>query len=118
MGCDFYTFYKICIEYSKNEKIKIEDHILDETRERHYFNECERDEDFEEVNDYYERQIEERRQQIDSLLENYKITQIYKDKTWLCIPSAQEKYQNILKKYGIAEKDVIKIWKQGDFMMR
>jgi hypothetical protein len=118
MGCDFYTFYKICIEYIKNDTNEVVDHMLDETKERHDWNECERDEDFEEINDFFDRQNEERREQIDYLLEQYKTTQIYKDKTWLCIPSAKEKYQYILKKYGISENTVVKIWRQGDFMVR
>ena len=118
MGCDFYTFYKICIEYIKDGNHEVVDHMLDETKERHDWNECERDEDFEELNDFFERQNEEHREQIDYLLEQYKTTHIYKDKTWLCIPSAQEKYQYILKKYGISENTVVKIWRQGDFMVR
>ncbi len=118
MGCDFYTFYKVCIQYNKDDKHEVVEHILEETRDRHDWYECERDEDFEELTDFYERQHEERMEQVGRILDNYKTTVIYKDTTWQCITSAKEKYQYLLKKYGISENSVVKIWREGDYMCR
>ena len=53
MGCDFYTYYILCIEYKKDGKSVVHKEVLEDTRERHYFNyEPERDEDFEEDQEY------------------------------------------------------------------
>ena len=118
MGCDFYVFYKVCIEYKKGEKTVVEEHRLDDTRERCDWWECERNEDFEELIDYHERAAKQRREQIDYELSSFPKLDIFKNRRWLVIDSAQEKYKNIAKKYNISENDIVKIWKEGDFMLR
>jgi hypothetical protein len=119
MGCDFYTYYEVCIEYKKDDKTKVKTQILEDTRDRHYFWEIkERDEDFEELNDYYERCHLERKRQIDDELSRYEKKEIYKDGKWLCIESSREKYINMYKKMGILDENIISIWKQGGFNYR
>lgn len=119
MGCDFYTYYKVCIEYKKDEEMKVKEHILEESRERHYFwEDLEWDEDFEDRNDYFERCHKHRNDQIDQELSRYKNVHLYKNNRWLCIVEAKEKYQNLLKKLDIPESSVTQIWKQGGFHMR
>lgn len=120
MGCDFYTYYVVRIQYKKGDEVKIESQEIDDTRERHYFWEFggRRDEDFEELNDYYERLHIQKQQQVDDALRDYPKKEIFKDNKWLCIGSSKEKYINICKNYGIGEKDIISIWKEGDFHFR
>ena len=119
MGCDFYTYYEVCIEYKKGNKTKIKKEILEDTRNRHYFWEIrERDEDFEELNDYYNRCNMERQRQVDDELSRYEKKIIYKDGKWLCIESSKEKYINMYKKYDISEENIISIWKKGGFHFR
>lgn len=119
MGCDFYTYYVLCIEYKKGNEVKLERMEIADTRERHYFyGSCERDEDFEELNDYWERYERFKREQVENELVNYPTREIYKNKKWLCLESSKEKYMNLCKKFGIPHNDVISIWKQGDFHFR
>jgi hypothetical protein len=119
MGCDFYTYYVVRIEYKKGDEIEVESEKIEDTRERHYFWEIEgRDPDFEELNDYYERRHREREKQIDNELSHYPKKDIYKNGKWLCIESSKGKYIKICKNLDIAEKDVIGIWKEGDFHYR
>jgi hypothetical protein len=119
MGCDFYTYYKVCIEYKKGEEMKLEEHEVEESRERHYFwDSPEWDEDFEDRNDYFERCHKQRNDQIEAELSRYKNAHLYKNKQWLCVVDAKNKYQNLLKKLDVSESSVIQIWKQGGFHMR
>jgi hypothetical protein len=120
MGCDFYTYYVVRIEYKKGDEVKVKSEEIEDTRERHYFWEIggRRDEDFEELNDYYERLHCQKQQQVEEALRDYPKKEIFKNGRWLCIESSREKYINLYKKYGIAEKDVISIWKEGDFHYR
>jgi hypothetical protein len=119
MGCDFYTYYVVRIEYKKGDEIKVESEDIQDTVERHYFWALDgRDEDFEELNDYYERCHLERQRQVDSELAHYPKKDIFKNGKWLCIESSKEKYLNICKSRNIPERDVISIWKEGDFHYR
>ena len=119
MGCDFYTYYVIRIEYKKDDKIEVKSQEIEKTRESHYFWETNgRDEDFEELNDYYERRRSERKRQVDNELSNYPRKDIYKNGKWLCIESSKENYIKICNELEINENDVISIWKIGDFHYR
>jgi hypothetical protein len=107
------------IEYKKGDEVKVKSEEIMDTRERHYFWEGEgRDEDFEELNDYYERCHLERKRQVDDALRDYPKKDMYKNDKWLCVESSKEKYINLCKKYGIAEKDLVAIWKEGDYHYR
>jgi hypothetical protein len=119
MGCDFYTYYVVRIEYKKGDEVKVESKEIEDTRERHYFWEIGgRDEDFEELNDYYDRCELQHRRQVEEALRNLPKKEIFKDGKWLCIESSKEKYMNLCRKYGINEKDIVSIWKEGDFHYR
>lgn len=120
MGCDFYTYYVLRIEYKKGDEVKVKSEEIKDTRERHYFWEMveRRDEDFEEPNDYYERLHYQKKRQVDNALSYYPKKVIFKDGKWLCIESSIEKYINICKEYKINEKEVISICKEGDFHYR
>jgi len=118
MGCDFYVFYKICIEYKKEDGVKVQEHRLEETRQRCDWWECERDRDYEELVDYHERANKQRREQIDFELSYYPRIDLFKNNKWLVIESAQEFYKNIAKKYNISENEIRSVWKEGDFMLR
>ena len=37
MGCDFYTYYVVRIEYKDGDKIEVKSEEIEGTRERHYF---------------------------------------------------------------------------------
>lgn len=119
MGCDFYTYYVVRIEYKNGEEVKVEEYKLEETTERHYFlGDLEWDEDFEERNDYFERCHIHRNEQIEQELSRYTTAHLYKNNRWLCVSDAKEKYQQLLKKLGIKEESVVQIWKQGDAHLR
>jgi len=119
MGCDFYTYYVVRIQYKSGDEVKIKTKEIEETRQRHYFWEIEeRDSDFEELNDYYDRCHLERKRQVDNELSQYPRKDIYKNGNWLCIASSKEKYQNMCKKLGITESNIIGIWKEGDYHYR
>lgn len=119
MGCDFYTYYVVYIEYKKDGFVKVKKYEIEDSRERHYFwEDIEWDEDFESRNDYYERVNILHDKQVKEALAKYRMAHLYKEKKWLCIPEAVERYRNILSKYGITEDSVVQIWKQGDFHYR
>ena len=117
MGCDFYTYYKVCI---KLEDGTIKEHILWDTRERHYYFEGfpEMDEDFEEYNEYVQRRSKFYDDQIDDALRRYMKKDIYRDSKWLCVESAIPKYKNIITDLKIPEGDDMHIWKQGGAQLR
>lgn len=72
MGCDFYTYYVVRIEYKKGEETKVKSEEIEDTRERHYFWASDkRDEDFEELNDYYDRCELQHQQQVKEMLREY-----------------------------------------------
>ncbi len=98
MGCDFYTYYVLRIQYKKGDEIKIESEIDEETRKREYFG-YGYDEDY-----------------IHNCLAHYDYEGIYIDNKWLY--EDNDEYIKKLQKYNIDEKDVITIWKEGGFNMR
>lgn len=100
MGCDFYTYYKICIEYKNGDETKIVCDIDESTLEREYFGDG-YDEDY-----------------IYICLANYEDEIIYEKNKWLCEENEKYKYNIIMKAYGIDERDIICIWKEGDFDYR
>ncbi len=114
MGFDFNLFYKICIQYQKDNELKLKEHIIESTRSGGYWIDCERDKENEQLIDYYDRLEEQKRDQLDYELENYPKADIFKNKKWLVNDTIKENYVNILKKYGISEKDVVLIWKEGE----
>ncbi len=120
MGCDFYTYYVLCIEYKKGNEYKVKKEEIEGPRERHYFwGSClDYDEDFEDKNDYYERYEKFKRDQVENELKNYPRKVIFKDSKWLCLESSKEKYMNLCKKYNIPQNDVISIWKEAGFHFR
>ncbi len=98
MGCDFYTFYVIHIQYRKDGEVDTISEEIEDSRTRHYFDYWgERDEDIEELSAYHERCKEQRAQQIADALRLYVVKDIYKDGHWLCIATAKEKYLNLCK---------------------
>jgi len=120
MGCDFYTYYVLFIEYKKGKEVKLESQEIDGTRERHYFlGSCpDYDEDFENLNDYYDRYEQFKRDQAENELKNYPKKIIFKGGKWLCLESSKEKYMNLCKKYNIPQNVVISIWKEGSYHFR
>jgi hypothetical protein len=118
MGCDFYTYYKVCIE-CKDGSVK--EYILEDTRERRYFYEItqEWDEDFETEWEFAKRRNAELDEQIDRVLaDNYKTKELYKDGKWLCLHQAVEKYKKIFTDLEVGEDTVVRVWKQGGAHMR
>ena len=118
MGFDFNLFYKVYIQYQKDNELKLKEHILESTRNGGYWVDCERDEEEEELIDYYDRREEQKRDQIDYELQNYPKADIFKDRKWLVNDTIKENYVNILKKYGILEKEIVLIWKEGDCIVK
>ncbi len=119
MGCDFYTLYVVCIEYTKDGKRKVYKYELDDTRERHYWMDLERDEDFEKWEDYCERQSKYHEEQITAILQrDYPRIDICKDGVWKCINSAKEKYIEMVKSKNISEDSIVNVWKEGDYWLR
>jgi hypothetical protein len=100
MGCDFYTYYKVCIEYKIEDETKILYDIDETSREKEYFG------------DGYDQNY------IYSCLAWYEDEDIFENNKWFCDENEKEGYMNILKAYNIEEKDVIKIWKEGDYQAR
>jgi hypothetical protein len=113
MGCDYYTYYKICIQYRKGDTVEIEEKIEETTRQQHYLHFRERDVDFEELDEYNSKMDCHYKCQMDRYIEQYERKDIFKVNNWLCIESAKEKYLNICKECNILESDIIAIWKQG-----
>jgi hypothetical protein len=119
MGCDYYTYYKICIQYKNGDTIEIEEEIDEDTRQRHYFYDVkERDPYFEEIPEYLTRIRKEYQNQIENKLRGYVRKDIFKDNKWLCIESSKEKYLNMCKENEIPESAIIAIWKEGDYNYR
>jgi hypothetical protein len=117
MGADYYIFYKLCIEYIKDGKREVKEHALEETREKGYWDAKERGDD-EQYIDYVERCEGERRDQIDAEMEEFPYTEVFKAGEWYCNDSYKEKYQSLMKMFGISEWSVQGIWLQGEFSMR
>jgi hypothetical protein len=126
MGCDFYTYYRVCVELT-NKRVKR--YVLEDTRERHYWTEfvepVEYDEDFEPDEEYYKRVEENRKlsqecndRQIERELASYTTKDLYKDNKWLCVESSVKKYRDILTYLKVSEKDVVRIWKEGGAELR
>ena len=119
MGCDYYTYYVLCIQYKKNGEIITDKEILEDTRERHYFHyDLKRDEDFEEEDEYMKRCQVYEDSQIEYTLAEYKSKEILKDGKWLCVQSAQEKYTEMCKELKINLEDIQSIWKEGGYHYR
>ena len=118
MGCDFYVYYKIYIQYKRGDKVEVVEEEEEDTRERCYWWDCVRDRDFEELIDYHERAARQRREQIDNELRNYPKKELFKDGRWRVIESAQEYYKDIVRKHNIAENELVLVWKAGDFHLR
>lgn len=100
MGCDFYTYYQVCIEYKNGDETKVINDIDESTRTREYFG------------DGYDKNY------IYSCLADYEDEEIYENNEWVCDEEEKKNYIDILKAYGIDEKNVIKIWKEGDYQLR
>ncbi len=114
MDCDFYTFCGIFIEYKKDGTHTLKRHILNDTIEEHFWEECSREDD-ESVNDYYERRVLQQHEQIEYEVEQYGREYLYKNNMWLCGDTMKTRYTNLLKGYGITESVLVRIWKCGDF---
>lgn len=119
MRCDYYTYYKIYIQYNNGDTVEIEE-IDKDTSQRHYFYEVkERDPDFEELTytilqEYVKNINIKQRINYNAILKK----DIFKDNTWLYIESAKEKYIEICKENDILESDVIAIWKEDEYHYR
>lgn len=100
MGCDFYTYYKVCIEYKIGDETKIVYDIDESSREKEYFG------------DGYDSNY------IYSCLADYYDDDIFENNEWFCEEDEKGVYVDILKAYNIEEKDVVKIWKEGDYQLR
>lgn len=114
MPSDFYIFYKVCIEHNTRGEIDVKDHILENTREGYYWWDFERGEN-EELNDYYDRLQSLKHHQVERELEDFPTKRIYKNGEWLVGDTTKEIYMNIAKKYNISWKNIISVWKQGDY---
>jgi hypothetical protein len=53
-----------------------------------------------------------------SCLADYEDEDIFENNKWVCDEDEKKKYMDILKAYNIEEKDVIKMWKEGDYQSR
>ena len=118
MGCDFYIFYKVCIQYKEGDAILLKEYVLEETKERCDWWHCDRDKNEEELIDFYERRELEHREQIIFEMREYKRADLYMDGKWRCHDVVQEKYMNIIKQYDIKESGLISVWKEGDYKIR
>jgi hypothetical protein len=108
MGCDFYTYYVLCIK-CKDGRL-IED-TLESTRERHWFYDDRKsyDSDFDdEAYDYntYDAQMKQ-------ALQKYPRKDLYKDNNWLCTEYALDKYRGMFPALKVREDDILEVWKQG-----
>ena len=119
MGCDFYTFYKLCIEYKKDDALVTFTFNMDETRDRNDWWHVERDEDFEEWDAFFTRRKLEHERQIQSIFASHypKITLCHEG-IWKCIESAKEKYLAIAEEAGIPTDTIVNVWKEGDYWVR
>ncbi len=122
MGCDFYTLYKLCIEYKEGDEILQFTHQLRETQQRHYWWEIERDEDFEDWNDYHKRASKQHQHQIEQILcREYPRVDLCVNGLWKCLPSAKQKYLELVKEEEeeeIPEDAIVNVWKEGTYWVR
>lgn len=119
MGCDFYTFYKLCIEYTKDRKTEIYTCDLMETKERHDWWSVDRDEDFEEWNDYLKRCESEKQRQLESIFRlDYPRVDLCVNGEWKCISTAKHRYLERVEKANIPVDAIVNVWKEGDSWAR
>lgn len=119
MGCDFYTFYKVCIEYRKNETTEVYTYELFEEKERQDWWSVERDEDFEEWNDYLKRRESERKRQIQSIFDReYPRVDLCVNGEWKCISTAKHRYLERAEKANIPVDAIVNVWKEGEYWER
>ena len=119
MGCDYYTYYVLYIQYKKDNETITHKEILEETRDRHYIYYIpERDTDFEEEDEYMKRCHTYRNDHMQNSLSKYTPKDILKDGKWLCVQSAQEKYKELCKELELEFDTVVAIWKEGGYHYR
>jgi hypothetical protein len=119
MGCDFYTFYKLCIEYKHGNDIATFTHRFFDARERQYWYELDRDEDFEEWDDYKKRLDEAHKDQIQDIYDtHYPRVDLCMNGLWKCVPSAKSKYLELAAKERIPTESIVNVWKEGDYCER
>jgi hypothetical protein len=125
MGCDFYIYYELVIQYKhQSGEERIIRHTLEDTRERNDWWICEQDEDFEEWDDYIERRKKKRMEQLQYELEKYSKFDLYKDGNWLCTSKAKEKYMVMIETYinrqhkRVTEENLIAITKEPVYDIR
>ncbi len=119
MGCDFYTLYKVCIEYQDGSTTKTIKYSLENTREPHYYYEVRHDEDFEELQDYWARCHEVHASQVqDILAQKYPRVDLCVQGSWKCVESAKAKYLAIAETYKIPVDSIQNIWKEGHWWER
>ncbi len=100
MGCDFYIYYELVIKYRHNRgEERIVRHALEKTYKRNDWWICERDEDFEEWDEYEVRRKKKRRAQLEYEVEKLPVIDLYKDGNWLCTSSAKQTYMDIIENY-------------------
>jgi hypothetical protein len=118
MTCDFLIYYKICVDYEDENKIrKLFEYNVENSIEERYWVIHDRNYEYETVCDYYDRVEEEKMYYVDRALERLKPINIYKNKTWICDQYKKANYQSLISKNNIKEDSVIAIWKQGDYQM-
>lgn len=118
---DYYTYYKICIEYIHDDIYDLAEEILEETKERNYWDDIDDNEDeeeFDSINDYYEYIEQDKQYQINSALNKFPKVDLYKYNTWMCNKSEQNRCIGIIGKHKIQEKSIISIWKEGDYRIK
>jgi hypothetical protein len=116
MGYDFYTYYKLCIEYKDDNDMAMFTHKFDDERERHDWWEVERDEDFEEWDVYHKRLVETHKRQIEYIYEmHYPRVDLCCNGLWKCLPSAKSKYLTIAAEEAIPAESIVNVWKEGDY---
>ncbi len=120
MGCDFYTFYKLCIEYQTEEgEVSLYTYSYDEERQRQDWWHVERDEDFEEWEEYLKRRQSEKQRQLDSIFRReYPRVDLCVNGEWKCISSAKHRYLDMAKDAKIPEESIRNVWKEGDHWVR
>lgn len=118
MKYDFYTFNTLCILYNVNGEEYIKEYCITETKDGYFLNDPPRDEDFEELNDFNKRMIEENKNKIKYEVERIKTIDLFLEGKWLCVNSAKEKYLNFIKRLHISEDSLIKVYKDKGYNMR
>jgi hypothetical protein len=118
-GSDYYTFYKLCIEYIHDDIYDLVEEILEDTKEKHNWYESDtEEEEFDDINDYYDYIEEEKRYQINTALNSYPKVDLFKHRTWICNKSEQNRCMGIIGKHKIQENSIISIWKEGDYKIK